>query len=241
VAQRASARTGDAERVGLVDDEDGTVPAADFGHVGQRGGVAEHRVDALDEDHCPAGATRPEGMIDGVDVVVRDDLDRGAGEPAGVDQGGVHMGVGNDQRVAIGERRDHGQVRVVAGGEDQRGREAGELSQLPLHLGMEGQGSADQPGGGRASTEALGRRNGGGNHASVLGEAEIVVARQVDQRCRPVRLDQVAGQTQVCLPGGLGGQPLLERAHAWTCAMAATIADVIVVRSSAVQTYGGMV
>ena len=68
---------------------------------------------------------RKAGLVDsqrgahGCDVVVRHHRDLGAGEADGVDQGGVDVGVGDDVGVAVGQRGDQREVRVVARGEDE--------------------------------------------------------------------------------------------------------------------------
>ena len=55
------------------------------------------------------------------------------------------MRVGDDQRVAAAQRGDHGQVGVVAGREDQRGRLSEVRRELALELGVQLEGPGDQP------------------------------------------------------------------------------------------------
>ena len=73
--------------------------------------------------------------------------DAGAAEPAGVDHRGVHVGVGDDEGVGVGQRGHGREVGVVAGREHQRRRETGERGERLLELLVDGQRAGDQAGG----------------------------------------------------------------------------------------------
>ncbi len=237
VQQAAATGPGDAQRVGLVGDEHGSPRGADLGQLGDRRGVAEDGVDRLDQHHRARVGARGQHLVHGGDVVVGDHLHRGPAEPAGVDHRGVHVGVGDDQGVGVGQGGDGREVGVVAGREHQRGREPGERGQRLLELLVEAQRAGDQARGARAGAVLLGRRDRALDHPRVPGQAEVVVAGQVDHRLRRVPGDQAAGQPGVLALLGLLRQPVLEGVHATT----SQIAAVIVARSSSEVTYGGIV
>ena len=54
-AQAAAGVAEDAQRVGLVDEEHGAGFAFDGGDLGERGGVAQHGIEAFDDDQAGAG------------------------------------------------------------------------------------------------------------------------------------------------------------------------------------------
>ena len=134
----------DAEPVRLVDHEESAALLARRGQLHERGGVAQHRVDGLDQDHRPPVARRGECAAYGGDVVVRHDRHVGAREADRVDERGVHVGVGDDEGVAVGERRDDAEVGVVAGREDQ-GRGLPQVGgDLALEVGVQVERTGDQ-------------------------------------------------------------------------------------------------
>ena len=102
---------------------------------------------------------------------------------------------------------------------------------------MEAQGAGDQAGGARAGAVLLGRRDRALDHPWVPGQAEVVVAGQVDHRLGRVPRHEAAGESGVLALLGLLGQPVVEGVHATT----SQIAAVIVARSSSEVTYGGIV
>ena len=125
---RHQARAVDAEAVRLVDHEQSVVRRAQLGQLRQRSRVAEDRVDGLGQHQRALGRRRARSCRAArphrVDVAVRDDGEPGAGQPGGVDQRGVDVGVGDDVRRAVGQGGDHGEVGGVAGRQHQRARAA---------------------------------------------------------------------------------------------------------------------
>ena len=87
----------------------------------------------------------------------------------------------------------------------------------------------------------LGGLHRGGDHAGVSGQAEVVVPGQVEQRLPTVGVAQRPGQPLRLALGGLLGEPVVVRAHGCAFAIAPTMPEVIVARSSAVLTNGGIV
>ena len=91
--EAATTGADDAQAVGLVDDEQGVVAADHLGQLGERRGVAEDRVDRLGEHKGAGLGAMSQRLLDGRDVVVRDDPDLAAGQPAGVDERGMDVRV----------------------------------------------------------------------------------------------------------------------------------------------------
>ena len=131
----------------------------------------------------------------------------GAAEPDGVDQRGVHVGVGDDQALAVDERGDRRQVGVVAGRQHEGRGLAEEAGEVGLELGVQRQGAGDQPRGAGAGAPGPCCFGGRGDDGRVAREAEVVVAGQVERavvgRSRP----QAASQVELVAPSCLLAQP----------------------------------
>jgi hypothetical protein len=143
------------------------------------------------------------------------DGDVGSGEAAAVDQGGVDVGVGDDRRLAAGQGGDRTHVGQEAGGEHQRRRRSAEAGQLVFQLGVQVGGAGDQAGAGRAGSPAQGGRGGRAADPFVAGQAQVVVAGQVEQ----VRVG-LPGPKPARQPGGpaLRGvhiKPVENSTHDW--------------------------
>ena len=172
---------GNADGMGLVDDQHGVVRLGDRGQLDERCGVAEHGVDGLDEDEGTRLGAVAQGLLDcGEVVVTRDHQRTGLGQPTGIDQGRVHMGVADDQRVRVGEGGDDPEVGVVARGEGEGGGMSGERREGRLELGVQLEGAGDEPRCAGAGSPLPRRGRRGLDHARVAAEPEVVVAGQVD-------------------------------------------------------------
>jgi hypothetical protein len=197
--------------VRLVDDEQRVVLPARRGELGQRGGVPEHGVDGLDHHHG-AGLPAPgQRRAHRRDVVVAHGGHGRAGEPGAVDERGVDVGVGDQQRAGIAQGRQQAGVGGVAAGEDQRGLPAGELAQLALEPPVHGGGADDQAGRAGPGAEAVQGLPGGREHAGVPGEPQVVVGGEVERALgrRAVLADHVPGPPDA----GPVGEPRPERGH----------------------------
>lgn len=117
-----------------------------------------------------------------VRVGVRDDLGRTAGQPAAVDEGGVVARVGDDQRAVRREGGDGGEVGRVTGGEDQRGLEAAEVGQFAFEFAVQLGGAGDEPRPGGAAAPGPRGRFGARHDLGMTGQAQVVVAREIEQR-----------------------------------------------------------
>jgi hypothetical protein len=241
VQQSPAAVAADPQRVGLVGHEHRLVPGTDVSELGHRGSVAEHGVDGLDQDdRACLGAAREEAL-DRPDVVVRHHLHGRAREPARIDHRGVHVRVGDDQRVAVGQGRHGGEVGVVARGQRERRREAGEVRQPALEVFVHAERARHQARGSRAGAVPPGSVDGRRDHVRMPTQPEVVVAGEVDHRPGRVAGEQAPGQARALPLSSPVVQPVGEPAHAVTSATAPTSAVAIVARSSSEVTYGGIV
>ena len=133
------ARAEHAGAVRLVDHQARAVGLAQLDDLGQRGDVALHREDAVDDDEDPAAVVRRplQRLLELLEPVVAEHAQLRAREQAAVEDRGVVAGVG-DHGVAGGEDRpERPQVGLVAGGEDDRLLRAHPLGELALELEVE--------------------------------------------------------------------------------------------------------
>ncbi len=200
------------EPVRVVDQQPGARRPADLGETGQRRGVAVHREDRVgDRDRRPVVAV--ERLAYRVGVPVRDHARCRARDSRQPSISEAWLSASETISAAgRAERGDGGEVRRVAGGEDECGLEAAELGEFALQLGVQRGGAGDQAGAGRAGAPAqrgVGRRPG---DLGVAGQAQVVVARQVERRAVGGARAQRADQTGAAAGLGAGVDPV-ERAR----------------------------
>src|SRR5215469_3174239 len=129
-------------------------------------------------------------------------------EPRAIDERGVAEPIEHHALTASGERGDDGEVRHVAGGEEQRTlavREGGELLLEPCMLGAV---AGDEVRGTAAGAPLRGALRHGARERRVAREPEVVVAREVDELAAALEsqrppgagtlLDGDAGAAQLC-------------------------------------------
>ena len=170
-----------AEPVRLVDDEPGAEAVAERHDVGQRRQFAGHRVDAVDGDHHAGPVLEPlEALGQRHHVVVPEPADGGpAGGGTGV-HAGVRVGV-DEQHVARGaDRRQQRDVGVDARRGEDRRLGAVVVGELLLEREVQAGGAVEHPAARRARAELAQRRRGGLDHPRVAGQAQVVVAAEVD-------------------------------------------------------------
>jgi hypothetical protein len=167
----------------------------------QRRDVAVHREHAVGDDDPRPPAVLLEPPREMLDVAVVVDEGLGARQPAAVDQRGVVELVGVDDSAVARQprqRADHAEVRQVSRAEQHRRLGALERRQRLLQPPVHGHRPGHQPG--RAGTRAPAHRRVGRGlaHARVVGEPEVVVGAQqqdrpaVDHDARPLRARHVA-------------------------------------------------
>ncbi len=130
-----------------------------------------------------------EQLFEVADIVVPPDLLLAAGLAHALDHGIVVERVRQQQAVRqqLGDGRDAGLVRDIAGGEHQRGRLAVQVGELALQLDQRMVGAGDIAGAAGAGAHAGGDVDHGADHLGVLGHAEIVVGAPDHHLARAVR------------------------------------------------------
>ena len=106
-----------ADRVGLVDEDEGAVSLGDRGQGLQRGQVAVHRVERFERhDAWPARVEAREPRVEVGRIVVGEDLDPGPAAPHALDHGRVVVRVGEERalRQLTTQRREAGVVGRIA-------------------------------------------------------------------------------------------------------------------------------
>ena len=179
--QSPSARPDHPEPVRFVDDQQRAAGPAHRVQLAERGERAVDGVHAVGDDERALLCAGGEQRVDGGRVVARGHGDAGPGEPAGVDERGVVGRIRDDERARPGERGDDAEVGEVAGGEHEGRRGAEERGELVLQLGVQRRRPGDEAGPGRARAPGAGRRDRALEDPRVGGQAEVVVAREVEQ------------------------------------------------------------
>ena len=172
----------DAGGVGFVDHEHGVVFGGELGDFGEGGEVAVHAVEGFDEDEAfvAVGGVLLEAAVEvgGVVVLKADEL--GAGELGAVDHAGVDEAVGEDEVVAVDEVGDGAEACEVAGAVEEGGGVGFVLGEAVFELFVEGEGAADEAGGGGSGAVLFEGGAGAVDEVGVVGEVEVVVAGEVE-------------------------------------------------------------
>ena len=120
--------------------------AAQLDELGERRGVAAHRVDAVDDHALPGlGGQLGEDLRQALEVVVPEALHRGARELHAREQRVVHVLVEDHVVVTVQDAADRAHVRDVAGGEHQRRLAPEVVGQLGFELAVEVERPVQQP------------------------------------------------------------------------------------------------
>src|SRR5690625_143048 len=125
----------------IIADEDGILMRlADFDDLLERGLIAIERVDALDEDHRVLSLAVGEHAVERASAIMIEEAHLGltewrtGGHEGPVEDAGVAKIIEDERRIAIGERHDGPDHRLVAGRKDEAGFEA-EIRREPLLKG----------------------------------------------------------------------------------------------------------
>ena len=151
--------------------------------------VAVHGIEALEHDQLrPLRIGGLEQFFEMAEIVMPPDLLLAAGLAHALDHRIVVERVRQDQAVRqqLGDGRDAGLVRDIAGGEHQRGRLAVQVGELALELDQRMVGAGDIAGAAGAGAHAGGDVDHGADHLGVLGHAEIIVGAPDHDLARPV-------------------------------------------------------
>src|SRR5207249_2560356 len=166
----------DAGCVGLVYQEPAVIVLRQGDERREWCPIAVHGEDRIGHDEPPR-ALRGGGeqALEDRDVAVGIDVDGGSREPAAVDDARVVERVAVHVIAATYERRDGPDVRLIAGGEEERGRRALEGRELGLDLGVQVEVAGDQSRRAGAAAVARDRGRRRGAERGVGGEPEVVV------------------------------------------------------------------
>ena len=202
-----------AEAVCVVDHQCRAVRAARLVQLAQRGQVTVHREHRVRHHECAFGAAGLEGVRDGRHVAVFHHRDVGAGQAAAVDQRRVQVGVGHDRGALAGQRGDRAHVRHEARREHQCRLCTAELRQLVLQLDVCLGGARDQARSGRTRAPAQRGGRGGAGDPLVAGQAEVVVAREVQHVGVGAAGTQLPGEPGAAAFVRAGVEPVENRGH----------------------------
>ena len=133
LADAAAVRAHHADRMRLVDHQQGLVPLLDLDEPRQIGIVAVHAVDAFDRDQHAAifAAQLREQLIERLPIVVRERPPPRAGQDAALDDAVVGQRVVQDQIARAEQVADRRFVRRVTADEDDRVLRADEARRWP--------------------------------------------------------------------------------------------------------------
>ena len=159
------------------------VSSASVAQLRQRPEVAVHAEDAVgDQQLALAGRQLRDDLARGVDVLVREDLDRRAAQAAAVDDAGVIQLVGDDDVIFGQDGRDRAGVGREAALKDDDGLDLLELGELPFELHVHLHGAGDGAHRAGADAELLDRFERLLPQPRVRRQTEIVVRREIDDR-----------------------------------------------------------
>ena len=181
----AAARADDAERVRVVDEHARAVLLDDFDELGKARNLPFGAEDAVgDDERAFVGIELRKRAVERLGVVVlvahhpRAD---GLTEAHAVVDRRVNVAVDDGDALLVGkERRDGGEVDLVAGGEDQRRFLAEKRGQLFFELVVQLHRAVDEPRAGHARAELVDRVARRFAHPRVRRQAEVVVRAEHD-------------------------------------------------------------
>ena len=190
-----------AEAVGVVEQEPGVVALGEGDQFRHRRDVAIHAEHRVSDDEPAARSRSGQQPLQRREVEVRIALEGGPRQQRGVVQRGVVQPVGEHRVLAPDQRRHGADVGEVAGGKQQRARQADERREPLLQLVVRRRVAQYQVG--CAGADAVARRAlaRGLDQPRMGGEPEIVVAAECDivtavhRDARALRRPQHAART----------------------------------------------
>jgi hypothetical protein len=200
----------DAKAMRIVDHQPCVMALGQGEQLRDRREVAIHAEYAVADDQLGAGRTGAQLLLEREQVEVRIDLHGGARQARTVDQRGMVERIGENRRVFAGERRQHGQVRHIAGRKIECARcvaeAAGVGGQILFGLRMGARVAAQQvraAAAGAIARGAFGQRLG---QRRVSGQTEIIVACEADQRAAVDLHMRIARRVGDAAPAGQPGR-----------------------------------
>ena len=211
-AAPASVLPENPERMGLVDQQVGTHLALHRRDLAQRGDVAEHAVDALDDDELVSGlltlrttvGQEPQAAIQVLGIVVAEARHRRGAETRAVVDAGMAVGVEQQVVVPPRQRREDAQIGLVAGGEHHRVATSVEARHLLFQRRMSAVGTVGDPRARRSGAFAAESLGGMVHATGIERQAEIVVGAKQQHRAS---VEKCLGRRQHRLEGDRKGIP----------------------------------
>ena len=151
-------------------------------HFLQRRDVAEHRIDAFEDDQLAGAfgdALQP--LFERFDVVVAERHDLRIAERAAVVDRGVAVDVEDDVVVFAGDGRNDAEVRLVAGRKDHGVVHGVEVLERLLDGAVADVGAVEDAAAGRARAEFVERLLARGDDVGVEGHAHVIVGAEQDR------------------------------------------------------------
>ena len=162
--------------MGLVDQHHGTIFLADTDHVLERCDIAEHRIDAFEDDQFASfGGQSFQPFFERFDVIVAEGDNLGIAHCAAVVDRGMAVGVENDIVALAGECRDDAQIRLITGGKDHCMVHRVKFLERILAVAMQAVGAVEHSAAGRAGAKFFQRFQAGLAHIIVKGHAHVVI------------------------------------------------------------------
>jgi hypothetical protein len=171
-----------AERVRLIDRQIGAVPRLDLGELGERRLIAEHTVDALDDDQLALAliGQSSQATVEILGVVVAEAHHSCAAEAAAVVNARVGVGIRQDDVPRTRKPREHAQVSLVARREHECAAAAHEVGDLTLERAVDTIGAIGNARAGGAGAVVPDRSDRLLDAVPIEGEAEVVVGPHQD-------------------------------------------------------------
>ena len=171
----------EAHRMRFVDQHHRAILLRDANHFLQRGDVAEHRIDAFEDDEL-AGALGDafQALFERFDVIVAEGHDLRVAHGAAVVDRGVAVDVEDDVIVLAGDGRNHPEVRLIAGREDYRMVHCVEVHERLLDRLVAGISAIKDAAARGAGAEFLQRFLACGDHVRIEGHAHVIVGAEQD-------------------------------------------------------------
>jgi hypothetical protein len=170
-----------AQRLGLVDHEASVVAAGQLGDALQGRALARGE-QPVGHDQAAAPLCLEQPPLEVLDVPVVVDEGLGFGQPAAVQGGGVRARVHQHHLAGAGQGGHDAQQGEVARAHQQRGLVAVEVGQPLLEPAVDAHGAGHGPGGAGAGPVSHGRLGRGLAHARVVGQPQVVVRAQQQDR-----------------------------------------------------------
>ena len=170
----------------LVDEDHRAVFLGDADHLLQRRGVAQHRIDAFENDQLARiSGNALEAFFHRLDIVVLEGHDFGLAHRASVPDAGVGIDIEHDVIALARDRADDAEIGLIAGGKDHRVVHPVEIAQRLLAFFVALIGAVENAAAGGPRSEIGERLLARFEHIGIEGHPHVIVSAEQD-RLAPV-------------------------------------------------------